>query len=157
MHEADRSALVVAAWLHDIGYAPELRRIGLHQLDGAAYLSRLAVPARVICLVAHHSEARFEITLRGFGDELNRYEREEFWTSGALTYYDLTTGPAGRRMTFEERVTEVEGRYGEGEIVRALRQARPRLAAAMARTEERLARAGFPDRYAMTGCGQCSR
>ena len=33
-----RSALVDAAWLYDIGYAPALRRIGLHPLDGARWL-----------------------------------------------------------------------------------------------------------------------
>ncbi|MGH3499879.1 MAG: HD domain-containing protein [Nocardioidaceae bacterium] len=29
-----------SAWLHDIGYAPELAATGLHALDGACYPSR---------------------------------------------------------------------------------------------------------------------
>jgi hypothetical protein len=41
-------------------------------------------------------------------------------------------------MTFEDRVTEVEQRYGEGEIVDALRQATPYLLGAIERTESRL-------------------
>ena len=137
LDQKDRPYLVAAAYLHDIGYVPELERTGLHQLDGARYLRSLGAE-RLACLVAHHSEARFEIRLRGFGDELAAYKREESWISDALTYCDLTTGPTGLPMTFEDRVAEVEQRYGEGEIVDALRQATPYLLAAIERTEDRL-------------------
>jgi HD superfamily phosphodiesterase len=34
----DAPLLVAATWLHDIGYAPELRDTGFHPLDGARYL-----------------------------------------------------------------------------------------------------------------------
>ena len=81
----DRPYLVAAAYLHDIGYAPELQRTGLHQLDGARY-SRAHGAERLARLVAHHSEARFEIRLRGFATELAAYEREQSWVSDALTY-----------------------------------------------------------------------
>ena len=37
--------LVAAAWLHDIGYAPELVVTGFHPLDGARYLRREGVDA----------------------------------------------------------------------------------------------------------------
>jgi hypothetical protein len=137
LDQEDRPYLVAAAYLHDIGYAPNLQRTGLHQLDGARYLRSLG-PERLACLVAHHSEAWFEIRLRGFGDELAAYKREESWISDALTYCDLTTGPTGLPMTFEDRVTEVEQRYGEGDIVDALRQATPYLLDAIERTEDRL-------------------
>jgi HD domain len=133
----DRHYLVAAAYLHDIGYAPDLQRTGLHQLDGACYLRSLGAE-RLARLVAHHSEARFEIQLRGFSEELTSYKREESWVSDALTYCDLTTGPTGLPMTFEDRVAEVEQRYGDGEIVDALRQATPYLVAAIKRTKDRL-------------------
>jgi HD superfamily phosphodiesterase len=126
LDQEDRGYLIAAAYLHDLGYAPALQRTGLHQLDGARHLRSLGAE-RLACLVAHHSESRFEIRLRGFGKELTSYKREESWTSDALTYCDLTTGPTGLPMTFEDRVTEVEQRYGEGEIVDALRQATPYL------------------------------
>jgi len=135
-HE-DRDHLVAAAYLHDIGYTPDLQRTGLHQLDGARYLRALGAE-RLARLVAHHSEARFEIQLRGFGEQLAAYKREESWVSDALTYCDLTTGPTGLPMTFEERVTEVEQRYGDGEIVEALRQATPYLVGAIKRTKDRI-------------------
>jgi hypothetical protein len=137
LDQEDRHYLVAAAYLHDIGYTPDLQRTGLHQLDGARYL-RSPGAERLACLVAHHSEARFEIRLRGFGEELAAYKREESWVSDALTYCDLTTGPTGLPMTFEDRVAEVEQRYGEGEIVDALRQATPYLLGAIERTEDRL-------------------
>ena len=34
----DKDLLEAAAWLHDIGYLPELTRTGMHGLDGACYL-----------------------------------------------------------------------------------------------------------------------
>jgi hypothetical protein len=139
LDQEDRRYLVAAAYLHDIGYAPELRRTGLHQLDGARYVETFGA-TRLACLVAHHSEARFEIRLRGFDMMLAAYEREESWVSDALTYCDLTTGPSGLPTTFEGRIAEVEQRYGAGEIVDALRQATPYLMGAIARTEDRLRR-----------------
>jgi HD superfamily phosphodiesterase len=63
LDQEDRPYLVAAAYLHDIGYAPELQWTGLHQLDGAHYLRPLG-PERLARLVAHHSEARFEIRLQ---------------------------------------------------------------------------------------------
>jgi hypothetical protein len=41
-------------------------------------------------------------------------------------------------MTFEDRIAEVEQRYGQGEIVDALRQATPCLVGAVERTKDRL-------------------
>ncbi len=37
-NEDDGTSLIVAAYLHDIGYAPSLKKAGFHPLDGAYYL-----------------------------------------------------------------------------------------------------------------------
>lgn len=37
---AERDALLVAVWLHDIGYSAQVRDTGVHGLDGARYLDR---------------------------------------------------------------------------------------------------------------------
>jgi hypothetical protein len=43
----------------------------------------------------------------------------------ALTYCDMTTGPTGEVMSYEERLASVEDRYGAEHIVaRSVRQAR---------------------------------
>src|SRR6478736_2496956 len=55
--EDERRLLVVAAWWHDLGYAPALRDTGSHQIDGARYLAREGYPERLVALVAHHSAA----------------------------------------------------------------------------------------------------
>lgn len=141
--EPDANILVTAAWLHDIGCAPPLRRTGLHQIDGAVYVQAIG-GNRLTGLVAHHSEARFEAGVRGFGDALASYQREESPTADALTYRDLTTGPAGQRMTLDERLREVTQRYGAGELIEALNLATPYLAAAVDRTIERLRQHGSP-------------
>ncbi|MGH3648623.1 MAG: HD domain-containing protein [Micromonosporaceae bacterium] len=135
----ERPVLVAAAYLHDIGYAPELHRVGAHQLDGARWVSSHG-PAywRLACLVAHHSESSFELARRGLLDELARYPRESSPVMDALVYCDLTTGPTGQRMSLDARVTEVLARYGPGLISDALTEATPHLAAAVDRTEARL-------------------
>jgi hypothetical protein len=40
--EADRPALLAAAWLHDIGYAEPLKRFSFRPLDDAFYLLETA-------------------------------------------------------------------------------------------------------------------
>jgi putative nucleotidyltransferase with HDIG domain len=71
----DRDLLISAAWLHDIGYAPEIGATGFHPLDGARHLRHLGRPAAVVTLVAHHSGApvrsrrtRADPGTRGFPD-----------------------------------------------------------------------------------------
>src|SRR4051794_3742051 len=59
----DAGVLVSAAWLHDVGYAPEVFVTGFHPLDGARHLRSLRFRGPVPELVAHHSCARFEATL----------------------------------------------------------------------------------------------
>jgi hypothetical protein len=134
----DRAHLLAAAHLHDVGYAPSLRVTGLHQLDGAAHLRALG-QERLARLVAHHSEARFELELRGWEAELAKFPRETSPVAEALIYCDLTTGPQGAPMRFDDRLAEVFGRYGEDSLVsEALRRAKPHLAAAVEATEELL-------------------
>lgn len=48
-------SVVVAAWLHDVGYAPELAVNSFHALDGARELARRGAPVEVVALVAHHT------------------------------------------------------------------------------------------------------
>jgi hypothetical protein len=136
--EPEEAAILVAcAYLHDVGYAQALRRTGAHQLDGALAL-RSCGEDRLAALVAHHSEAAFELEMRGLGTELSSYPKEVSPLSDALTYCDLTTGPAGERVAALDRMGEVERRYGEGVIIDALRAARPALLSAASRTEARM-------------------
>src|SRR5437879_545405 len=107
--ENDRCCLIAAAYLHDIGYAPELKETGFHPLDGARYLRSLGYE-RLASLVAHHSEARFEARLRGLEDALNAFPRECSAVADALTYCDQTIGPTGNTVSLQERVVEVFAR-----------------------------------------------
>jgi HD superfamily phosphodiesterase len=140
--ENERPVLLAAAYLHDVGYAEELRRIGAHQLDGAQFL-RMSGKERLACIVAHHSEAGYELEARGLGLELEAYEREESVLTDALTYCDLLTGPTGKFTSLSERAADVARRYGEGTlVVDALREALPALQAAVERTKLRLGESG---------------
>jgi hypothetical protein len=138
----ERELLVMAAWLHDLGYASHVLRTGLHQLDGARYLEGAGWPVRLCALVAHHSAAMVEAEERGLGDELAVWPREESAVSDALWMADMTTGPRGDSVTYPERLAEILDRYGADSIVgRAMTGARPAIEAAIARTERRLAAA----------------
>jgi hypothetical protein len=57
----------------------------------------------------------------------------------ALTFADMTTGPAGQPMTLAQRIEEVQRRYpSEDPVHRAIVRARPLLQAAIDRTRQRV-------------------
>src|SRR5579884_1769480 len=114
--EEEGIVLVAAAYVHDIGYAPQLKKTDFHPLDGAYYL-RSSGYSRLASLVAHHSEAIFEARLRGLGAALNEFPREYSPIADALTYCDQTVGPTGKAVTLEERVNEVLSRYRQTDVV----------------------------------------
>ena len=134
----DGDVLVAAAFLHDVGYAPSLNRLGFHPVDGAHFL-RDHGQERLACLVAHHSGASFEAEERGLVDELAAFPIEDSPVMDALTFADMTTGPAGQPMTFGQRVDEILRRYPPDDPVhRAIVRAQPLLQTAVERTWRRL-------------------
>jgi hypothetical protein len=142
----DREVLVAAAWLHDVGYSPELVDTGFHSLDGARWLRRQHVDERLLALVAHHSCAWLEAEERGLDRALGEeFKREESPVTDALCYADMTTGPDGQSFDVLERLAEIRARYGPDHLVtRFITRAEPEIVAAVRRTEERLF-AGLPD------------
>ena len=137
--DCDRDLLVVAAWWHDLGYSPELRVSGLHQLDGARYLTEARYPERLCGLVAHHSAARFEAEERDMAGALDDWPREEGPVADALWMADMTTGPRGEDLDYPDRLDEILQRYSPDSVVsRAMTRARPEIEAAIERTRRRL-------------------
>lgn len=114
----DCRAVVSAAWLHDIGYAPAVADTGFHPLDGARYLRKRDWDDEVCRLVAHHTDAAHQADAQGLGEAL----RSEFAEVGGLKQdivwaADATTGPNGERFTLVERIAEIHKRYGAGHPV----------------------------------------
>lgn len=137
----DRALLIAAAWLHDIGYAPALRRTGMHQLDGAEHLLEAGCSERLCALVAHHSAATFEAEERGLLAELNRLPCEQSPVADALWAADMTTGATGEPVDLPTRLDEIMNRHGNESLVsRAMQKACPAIEAAIGRTRGRLAR-----------------
>jgi HD domain len=143
---ADRDLLVAAAYLHDVGYAPELSKTGFHPLDGARWIRDHGPGGRLACLVAHHSCAVYEAQMRGLRDILlSEFEAEDSATYDALVFCDMTTGPTGERLSFDERVSDIYQRYGpDHEVSRALDLSHSVLELCHARTVARLAGADQP-------------
>ena len=126
----DADLLEAAAWLHDIGYSPDLVVTGFHPLDGARYLRDHEHADELLTrLVAHHSCAAIEAEERGLADELHRdFARPRRDLADALTYCDMTTGPDGQHLAVESRLSEIHRRYGYGHLVsHAIRRASPRI------------------------------
>lgn len=127
-----RAEVTAAAILHDIGYAhPET---GMHALDGAAFLRRNGFSDLVCHLVAYHSCSQIEAAVRGlpesvyepYGVSVVRPELHRL-----IAWADMTTGPTGETVTVEERLAEIESRYGvEDPVTEFIARARAELLAA---------------------------
>jgi putative nucleotidyltransferase with HDIG domain len=137
---ADRDLLICAAWLHDIGYAPRLHRVGFHPLDGAWHLRELGWPERLAALVAHHSCAHLIAAACGAGDGIAGFAFEQGAVADALVFADMTSGPDGGRLGLQQRLDDIDARHrDESEAVQQARAARRgALVAAVRRTEYRL-------------------
>ena len=140
---ADADLLEAAAWLHDIGYAPDLATSGFHPLDGARYLRDTQHADPMLCkLVAHHSCAIIEAGERGLADVLSReFEPAPQVLSSVLTYCDMTTSPDGELVPAEQRLAEIQQRYGPGHLVsRSIQRATPMILLAVEQVQDRAAR-----------------
>ena len=137
----DADLLEAAAWLHDIGYAPDLATTSFHPLDGARYLRDTQHAGTMLCrLVAHHSCAIIEAEERGLAEVLSgEFPPPPPALSDALAYCDMTTTPTGEVVAVRDRLSEIAERYGPHDVVtRFIRRAEPELVSSVARTDQRL-------------------
>src|SRR5262245_13406517 len=132
----DAEAVLTAAWLHDVGYAPSLRSTGFHPVDGAVFVRAQGFPAVVVSLVAYHTGAVFEARERGLLDALGEFAEPPRLLLDVLTCADLITGPEGSRVRPPDRVSEILSRYPDDDPVhRAIERAAPTLFATVARID----------------------
>jgi len=137
---ADADLLESAAWLHDIGYLPDLAETGLHGLDGARYLRDVEQADPMLCrLVAHHSCAVIEAEERGLAAVLRReFDLPPQLLADALTCCDMTTSPDGEHVHVHRRLAEIHDRYGLGHLVsRSIRRATPMILQAVGQVNTR--------------------
>lgn len=126
--------LLAAAWLHDIGYAPQIVETGCHAIDGARYLRRARWSEAVVSLVAYHSGASFEAAERGLSLELADFAEPAQDLQDILTLVDMTTSPTGDRVSVDERLSEILARYpADDPVHRAVTRSGPILRESAAR------------------------
>ena len=133
---ADADLLEAAAWLHDIGYLPDLAETGLHGLDGARYLRDAVHAGPMLCrLVAHHSCAVLEAEERGLATAMTReFPPPPQHLADALTFSDMTTSPDGEHVQVHRRLAEIHDRYGSAHLVsRFISRATPQILEAVGR------------------------
>jgi len=142
----DGELLHVAAWVHDVGYSPELVSTGFHPLDGANYLRSVKAGERLAGLVAFHSSAAAEAEALGLDDQLDEFTDERTLVRDLLWYADMTIGPNGEVLTFEERMNEVRERYSPDHyVVRALDAGMGERRDAVVRAERWIEEVGLTD------------
>lgn len=137
----DADLIEAAAWLHDIGYSPELADTGFHPLDGARYLRDAQHAGPALCdLVANHSCAIIEAEERGLAHALtHEFPIPATALNDALAYCDMTTTPTGSMVAVHDRISEIKERYGPCNVVtRFIRKAEPQLVSSVVRTDRRL-------------------
>jgi putative nucleotidyltransferase with HDIG domain len=138
----DAELLAASAYLHDIGYAPDLVDTGFHPIDGARYLRDVHGADELLCrLVAHHTCAEIEAGDRGLLDILQReFPKQRPDLVEALTYCDMTTSPGGARVEVADRLAEIRERYGPGDLVtNTITKATPCILSAVNAIQSRLA------------------
>jgi hypothetical protein len=133
------NAVIMSAWLHDVGYCESVVATGFHPVDGAKWLLDQGAPSGVVALVAYHSAAHFEAEERGLGDELARFPEPDPDQLDVLTLMDMSTSPTGERVAVNERLAEILARYPEEHPVhRAVSRSRGYLAESANRAANRL-------------------
>lgn len=132
--------LIAAAWMHDIGYSPDLASTGFHPVDGAAAARTQGFSDLVVGLIAHHTGASYEAEQRGLVDELDAFPVPPRHLLDVVTFADLTTSPTGAPVEPEERVAEILSRYASGPVFEAVTRSAPELIAAAQRVRQRAGR-----------------
>ncbi|MBA8805459.1 putative hydrolase (HD superfamily) [Nocardioides ginsengisegetis] len=139
---AEAGFIVGSAWLHDIGYAPELHQTGMHAIDGALFLDLAGAPREIVSLVAFHTGAEFEAEERGLIDKLIQFDRPRQEWIDALILADLVTGSDGARVTVGQRLDSIFERYeAQHPVHRAVTRSREYLETCAARAAKRV---GYP-------------
>lgn len=105
--------LVRSALLHDVGYAPALRRFGYHPLDGAVFLAGHGEHPWVVEGVLRHSWAGRKAGLDPAVSE--QYARrqplsEAAWLVRAVTVADWRAAGVGGRVSFARRFQDIATR-----------------------------------------------
>jgi hypothetical protein len=123
LNEEVKKELIQAAFLHDIGYNPELNKNNFHPLDGAIFAQQSGFSKPVIAAILFHSEA-YETVKKARTDLLDIYEtnkplldEQDRLFIDLITYCDVQTSPQGEKISLEERVQDVVNRYGEDHLV----------------------------------------
>lgn len=143
-------ALVMAAWLHDIGYSPGLRHMGQHSIDGAAFLHAQGWCEGVVRLVAHHTGAAAEAVERGLAEDLALFDPPDAQALDILTMIDLSVGPDGSSVMDRQRIAEILNRYSDEDPVHlAVTRSQHDLLVSSARAKRLL---GLPDDWPVMAC-----
>ena len=85
-----------AAWLHDLGYAPDIRDTGFHPLDGAGLAAQVPVSKIASERLSPIIPARTSRQRNAALPKAQGFPRETSLVADALLYAEMTRGPMDR-------------------------------------------------------------
>lgn len=139
--ELDRELLVAGAYLHDVGYAPDLVDTGFHPVDGARCLLALGRDDLAAVVAWHACPGHEACRVMALEYALAELPEVVPLVGAAITWCDMHTNPNGEHVTLEHRLADIERRYGlEHLVARAIAKAETCLREACGLIDERLAR-----------------
>ena len=112
-----RGPVIAAAWLHDIGYAADLRVTGFHPLDGALFLDDGGWDSEIVRLVAHHSHSRLLAPYYDADSRLSRFAITQGLAGDVVTFADVVSGVHGAGVTVSDRIAELRARPASGPAI----------------------------------------
>ena len=111
--------LIELAYLHKIGFSHKTIKTGFEPLDGALYCKNMNYSSEVVTAVMFCSGA-LEIVERNFSDLLNIYLEYKYYITpktelyiDLITYCDLHRSAYGEKISFQEKLVEVQTSFGE--------------------------------------------
>jgi putative nucleotidyltransferase with HDIG domain len=102
--------VIAAAWLHDIGHAPQLAVTGFHAVDGATFLRQGDWNDEIVRLVAHHSFSRVSAPYYDADIALEQFAPVDGLIADTLTFADAVAGVDGTGATIDQRIAELRSR-----------------------------------------------
>lgn len=112
---ATRQKMLMVSTLHDIGYSEIVRISGYHPYDGYLYLRENGWDIGLCNLVLLHSFSR-ELAQGEYPELYHIFMNAERETDSKLialiSLADFTSSSTGEKCTLEERVEDIEARYG---------------------------------------------
>lgn len=121
LSEEETNLAIQSAYLHDIGYAEDLNLNNFHAVDGFEFLKKNGWHDVVSMVALHHTYSG--LLAKMSREDLTHYYSKYPLTEEFMKYFfivteaDLQTSGKGITVSFEERIADIQDRYGAVNVI----------------------------------------